>query len=454
MAFDIRSVFGNVCEMDIGLDGREQIEYLTVEALHPDPNNFYELSGLEELAANIELLGLQQPIRVRKAEDGYVIVSGHRRTAAIRRLVEEGQEEFRQVPCIVEAAASSPELQELRLIFANSDTRTMTSAELSRQAERVEELLYKLKEQGMEFPGRMRDHVAAACKMSKSKLARLKVIRDNLQGECLRQAWEDGRLNESCAYEIARRPKEAQDMAAEVLNHVLRLGAEEIADLMDSLERQAEALQREVKSVVLPVTSRTESYEEYAARIRKEDAAFFSVLEVFAEDLLPVVPKMGTSRRDNIAAVKNSLRGNAARKEDAVYSGSGNVLAVCKGDQSVDWLRRNWTEAYDMLAAIAINRLRQQKDYPSVGCADSSPDKGSHEENGVPVPVWQEGLPKKWGRYVARFDLGDGKTFDELVEFDAWERSFFFPATGDPIEYPCIGWWPVPDDEVDDDAEA
>ena len=44
---------------------REQIEYIDIDRIDDDPRNFYELSGLDELAANIELLGLQQPIRVR-----------------------------------------------------------------------------------------------------------------------------------------------------------------------------------------------------------------------------------------------------------------------------------------------------------------------------------------------------------------------------------------------------
>ena len=66
------------------------------------------------------------------------------------------------------------------MIFANSATRRLTDAELSRQAERIELLLYQLKEEGYEFPGRMRDQVAAACQVSAPKLARLKVIREHL----------------------------------------------------------------------------------------------------------------------------------------------------------------------------------------------------------------------------------------------------------------------------------
>lgn len=74
----------------------------------------------------------------------------------------------------------SPAMAELRLIYANADTRQLSSADIVKQAERVETLLYQLKEEGVAFPGRMRDHVAQACKISKSKLARLKVIQENL----------------------------------------------------------------------------------------------------------------------------------------------------------------------------------------------------------------------------------------------------------------------------------
>ena len=191
---------------------REQIEYIDIDRIDDDPNNFYELSGIEELAANIELIGLQQPVRVRpnpEAPDRVIIVSGHRRRAAVRMLVEEGKAVFRQLPCIRERGEASAAMRELRLIYANSDTRKLSSADQAKQAERVEALLYQLKEEGVEFPGRMRDHVAQACQMSKSKLARLKVIRENLIGEYAPD-YVSGKLSESAAYVLARFPMEFQ----------------------------------------------------------------------------------------------------------------------------------------------------------------------------------------------------------------------------------------------------
>lgn len=200
--------------------GREQIEYISVDLLDDDPNNFYSLRDLDELAANIATVGLQQPIRVRDGENGHVvIVSGHRRTAAVRMLVADGRDDLREVPCIRERGEASPALQELRLLYANSSTRALTSAEISQQVVRVRDLLYQLKEEGYEFPGRMRDHVAEACKISKSKLARLDVIRKNLAPDIRKAYWDssnDGCLSEEAAYTLARLPADIQRQMVDV----------------------------------------------------------------------------------------------------------------------------------------------------------------------------------------------------------------------------------------------
>jgi len=202
-------------EMDIMQD-REQIEYIALELLDSDERNFYEMSGIETLAANIELVGLLDPLRVRPAEGGrYTVVSGHRRRAALQLLVDEGKAQFAKAPCIRERGEVSSAMQELRLIYANSDTRKLSPADISRQAERIEQLLYTLKAEGVEFPGRMREHVAQACKVSESKLARLKVIREQLIPE-LCPRWERGELSESVAYAFARRPADMQRLVLSV----------------------------------------------------------------------------------------------------------------------------------------------------------------------------------------------------------------------------------------------
>ena len=228
--------------------GREQIEYIRLDQLQGDPNNFYQLSDIEKLADNIQLCGLQQPIRVRPvpgAVEQYMIVSGHRRRKAVEMLAREEPERWREVPCIVEDDTVSPSLQQLRLIFANANTRTMTAAEISEQAEQVKNLLYKLKEEeGYEFPGRMRDHVAEVVGVSKSKLARLKVIRDDLGAEW-RGAWEGGTLAENTAYELAKMPLALQTVLFEEKSRTNANLKYLYTDDVKKFAERAEALQKQ-----------------------------------------------------------------------------------------------------------------------------------------------------------------------------------------------------------------
>lgn len=231
MGFDLASVL-----KDAGAQmgtGKERLEYIDIGLIDEDPNNFYAISNIDELCANIELVGLQQPVRLRPNPDKpgrYIVVSGHRRWTAFKKLSGEGKEEYRTIPAIIEAGAASAEMQELRLIYANSGTRKMTDFELRQQAERVQDLLYRLKEQGVDFPGRMRDHVAEACRISKSKLARLQQIGKGLAKDIAKTYYETGLLTEATALELAKLPEDVQrEIIDRVRNmvggNVSRLGA-------------------------------------------------------------------------------------------------------------------------------------------------------------------------------------------------------------------------------------
>lgn len=198
------------------------IREIPLESILPNPDNFYQLRDLDALADSIALSGLQQPLVVTPSPDKpgkFTLISGHRRRAAIEKLVKDKaspRPDLRIVPCIVQTY-SSPAMAELQLIMANSTTRDLTNAEISRQAARVEILLYQLKEEGQEFPGRMRDQVAKACKVSAPKLARLKVIREKLKATELVYLFEKDKLSEQAAYALARLPEDFQERIARVM---------------------------------------------------------------------------------------------------------------------------------------------------------------------------------------------------------------------------------------------
>lgn len=224
--FDISELTKNLSVPNLGT-APQKLLTVDIDQLDDNPENFYELSGIEDLASNIQLCGLQQPLLVRETGSGrYVIVSGHRRHAALRMLVDEGYQQFRQVSCLLWSASNLPVLDliperpeidpevaslldKLSLMLANRDTRRMRDADIAKQAEEYQMVLYQLKELGVEFPGRMRDFVAQACGVSKSKLARLNVIQHRLGPEFM-PLFKAGRLPEQSAYALAKFPREFQ----------------------------------------------------------------------------------------------------------------------------------------------------------------------------------------------------------------------------------------------------
>lgn len=205
MAFDVSSIFAEQVKAVSKSDTGRELVMVDIDELVANDANFYavEPEKLEELKNSIALSGVMDPPTVTKTEDGkYRLISGHRRTAAVRALVKEGRDDLRKMPVFVRSPRSAA-MEELELIMANSTARVLTSAEISKAAQRVERLLYDLKEQGVEFPGRMRDHVAEACNVSRTKLANLHTIESGLIAD-FKALWSGGKIPDATALELAR----------------------------------------------------------------------------------------------------------------------------------------------------------------------------------------------------------------------------------------------------------
>lgn len=223
-----------------------KLQMIPTRKIFANDKNFYDTSKVDDLIDSILMQGLLDPLTVRPSGDGegYIIISGHRRHRALMTILDdhlaEDTKPFETTPCFVREPGDEL-MEELMLIQANSATRVLTSAELSKQVDRVRDLLYGLKSQGYEFPGRMRDYVASACSISASKIARLDTIKSKLIPE-IKQYYDDGRMPESVAYEIAKCSADDQQLIAKVKGNgkdglcAMRCGeAERILDDRDSL---------------------------------------------------------------------------------------------------------------------------------------------------------------------------------------------------------------------------
>ncbi len=181
-----------------------EIRHITIEKIKPSKDNIYGMRGIEELAANIEMLGLLHNLDVKEADEAgfYEIISGERRFQACKLLYESGNKEFATVPCKVEAITENKAISELKLLYANAAARELTDYEKTYQAGRIKEILQTLKKDGYKFKGRMRDIVAEMLDVSPAQMGRMESINKNLSPE-FKEEFKAGNIGITTAYELS-----------------------------------------------------------------------------------------------------------------------------------------------------------------------------------------------------------------------------------------------------------
>ena len=469
MAFDITSVLKDTAAKTQA--GRKQLEHITLHLIDPNPKNLYSMDGIRELANNIEAVGLMEPLIVKRMNGGrYMVISGHRRRAALRMIAERAENYpesmSEKVPCIVEdsldgldALADDPDraaeacglLEELKLLYANSDTRVLSSADTAMQVRRIRELLTELRDLGYALPGKLRDHVAAASKVSASRIARLDVIDKGLKDPRLRKAWEDGQLGETNAYEIARRPEAVQKALSfgdiDFLCH--HATTEQAAGILDSVAKDLDEMnegRRGLETMRAASPADSFSAENYLAQRAKEDEDFAEMLDPFAEMFFLELKEV-KSRQDGIETLKRIFRNRGAWGKFG-WDGSGRGLTLHRNAR--ESILRTWTEVYDLLCLDALYRVAQLQE------ADAAASIYEKESE----PEWHGGDPMVNGRYLCMVDMQTGKLHEQRCD---WKDGTWY-VYGNPIHemFTVVYWYQLPsrtdfylntDDDDEEDEE-
>lgn len=189
-------------------DSDTPVRMVPLADIHPNPRNFYpRVENLEDLEASIQANGLLEPLTVVPDDaGGYRLISGHNRFAALRRI--QNSEKWNEVPCLVLPAMD--EHVELAAIIEANRQRVKTPALLAEEADKLTHAYMARKRAGEDLPGRIRDRVAEAMQISKTKLANLSAIRNGIKVPGIMRRWEADQIPEAAALEIARLPVEAQ----------------------------------------------------------------------------------------------------------------------------------------------------------------------------------------------------------------------------------------------------
>lgn len=193
-----------------------RVKDISIKQMYRNKNNRYNLKKIEELSSNIRAIGLRQNLEViyEPCDKGeYKLLSGERRWLALNMLVEQGYKEYEMVTCRV-SYPQDPDLEKLELMATNS-YRDKENEDILMEVKDATESFRNLREKGIEVPGynlqsgRIRDIVASFLGLSKTKVAQIECINNNLF-ERLKSLLKQDKIPFSVAYEAAGLNSELQ----------------------------------------------------------------------------------------------------------------------------------------------------------------------------------------------------------------------------------------------------
>lgn len=192
--------------IDSAGDNKPRMEqrWVWLNQIEPDEFNgeIYSIAGVEALADDIKLNGLLQFPLVRYMPGGkYMIISGHRRVAAIRLLVKEDPEQWKMIPVILDPDKDDTSAH-IKLISANAVNRELSQGEIMKQTLKMYSLLTEQKEKE-NLPGRVRDMVAKKLNMSAGAVGEYMAIEQNLVFH-LKEEFLKGEISKAVAVELSK----------------------------------------------------------------------------------------------------------------------------------------------------------------------------------------------------------------------------------------------------------
>ena len=230
------------------MEDTDKIIYIDIDEIESNPKNFYGLRNIDELAGLIAVSHLIEPLTVTKESNGkYKLISGHRRRAAVQKLLEEGIYNERKLPCIVKTREKlSIEQEDGETIEFDEEAVEMLNLIASNRGQReertIDEKIQEVKylegfakaiynQKNSRRRGRFLNFFAEEIlNISKSQLWRI----NNLEKltENVRQAIDDKKISETAAVEMSNMSEEDQEECLEkILSGEIKGTVQEIQKL-------------------------------------------------------------------------------------------------------------------------------------------------------------------------------------------------------------------------------
>ena len=207
----------------------DNIRMIDIDELHESAANFFEIERIEEFAYTIlGQGGVKDNLVVRPLKSGgYEIISGHRRRAAVKYLLDHDEPISRLLPCLIQSYDDEDSMM-LDLILMNVSARQLSDRELWQSYEQLNTILQRKKEAGERF-GRVRETIAKILGISPSQVGKLQNVERNAI-EPVKETVANGEMSINTANAIAQLDEEQQEeLAAGDLSEVTHKKAKKAA---------------------------------------------------------------------------------------------------------------------------------------------------------------------------------------------------------------------------------
>ena len=213
---------------------------ISIFKMYRNDMNFYSVEQIEELAGDILMYGLKQNLELVYApcdKGEYRIVAGERRWEALKYLVSKGYKEFELATSKLTTPQDNDE-EQVEIIIANA-YRTKTTSDMIEEETRLKASLERMKAAGKKIKGydlqsgRLRDVISSMLHMSKTKIAQIEAVNNNLIPEW-REELKKERLTFSAAYELSGMTEDEQREALGKFAETGELTHKEVKDMKEA----------------------------------------------------------------------------------------------------------------------------------------------------------------------------------------------------------------------------
>lgn len=248
----------------------DSLKMLDVGQIIPNENNFYEMTEIEELAEDIERQGLMSVLVVTEDNGEFHLISGHRRLAAVKLLIDEGRRKSTTVPCYIKSAKSADETQ-LDLIMLNATQRKYSDSDTMREYEELERIFKAMEQAGKPVKGKIRNNIARVLNVSPAQIGKIDNIKHNAIPD-VEQVVKSGEMSISTANEVAKLAPEQQK---EIIESKPDISHKEVKEIQKSSPKPPKPKNKKPEKVVPPPVKDeaelTESAEEISEPATIED---------------------------------------------------------------------------------------------------------------------------------------------------------------------------------------